>query len=331
MLAARYYGIGNVRVEEVPRPVCGRGEVLIKVAYAGICGSDLHIYRKGMFVTYVPETMGHEFSGVVVEVGADVNNFSPGDAVVGDPRVSCGNCVWCRQGCGNLCPELGFIGEVSPGCFAEYLLMRPEYLLKIPESMPLEQAALVEPLAVALHIAALAKLSPGVSLGIAGAGPIGLLTILAARAAGVSRVAVVDLSTVRLEMAKKLGAELIMESFPEDTSSQCDVVIEAAGVENTLQGAIKWLKPGGRLVMSGLYEDKISFDPNEIVVKELEVAGVSAYGTGDLHKAIDCLAGGIFDVTPVISHILPLAAAVTGFSMLTAADKNAVKILLKPD
>lgn len=331
MLAARYYGIGDVRVEEIPRPVCGRGEVLIKVAYAGICGSDLHIYRKGMFITFVPVTMGHEFSGVVAEVGSDVTGFIPGDVVVGDPRVSCGNCEWCRQGQGNRCPELGYIGEVSAGCFTEYLLMKPEYLLRIPKTMPLKKAAMVEPLAVALRIAAIAKLNPGVRLGIAGAGPIGLLTILAARAAGTSRISVVELSPERRQLARKLGVELVMENFPEDSYSQVDVVIEAAGVQETLQGAVKWLKPGGRLVMSGLYEDKISFDPNDIINKELEVAGASAYETGDLHRAIDCLAGDIIDVTPVISHILPLASAAEAFSILTGANKNAAKILLKPD
>jgi 2-desacetyl-2-hydroxyethyl bacteriochlorophyllide A dehydrogenase len=301
------------------------------VAYAGICGSDLHIYRKGMFVTHVPVTMGHEFSGVVAEVGTDVTALTPGDAVIGDPRVSCGNCEWCRQGQGNRCLELGFIGEVSPGCFAEYLLMRPEYLLKIPTSMALQKAALVEPLAVALHIAAMAKLTPQVRLGIIGAGPIGLLTVLTARAAGISQVAVVDLSPVRRELAKKLGADLVMESFPEGSASQVDVVIEAVGVEKTLQGAVKWLKPGGRLVMSGLYEDKICFEPNDIVDKELEVAGVSAYGTADLQRAIDYLSSDIIDITPVVSHILPLTSAAEAFSMLTAANKNTAKILLQPN
>lgn len=331
MLAARYYGIGDVRVEDPPRPVCGRGEVLIKVAYAGICGSDLHIYRKGMFITFVPVTMGHEFSGVVAEVGADVTGFIPGDVVVGDPRVSCGNCQWCRLGQGNLCPDLGYIGEVSPGCFAEYLLMKPEFLFRLPKTMSLQKAAMVEPLAVALHITSIAKLNPEVRLGIVGAGPIGLLTILAARAAGVSRVAVVELSPHRRKLAKRLGADLVMEGFPEDTSGQVDVVVEASGVEKTLQGAVKWAKPGGRLVMSGLYEDRICFEPNGIVDKELEVRGASAYMTGDLLKAIDFLASGIIDATPVISHILPLTSAAEAFSMLTGADKKAAKILLKPN
>ncbi|HBC92814.1 MAG TPA: hypothetical protein DCZ10_07895, partial [Pelotomaculum sp.] len=177
----------------------------------------------------------------------------------------------------------------------------------------------------------LAKLTSGVNLGIVGAGPIGLLTILAARAAGSSQVAVVDLSPTRRAFAEKLGASLVMESFPEGASSQVDVVIEAVGVENTLQGAVKWLKPGGRLVMAGLYEDKICFDPNDIVNKELDVKGVNAYGTGDLKKAIDFLAGDGIEATPVISHILPLASAAEAFAMLTAANSSTAKILLQPD
>lgn len=331
MLAARYYGIGDIRVEEIPRPVCGRDEVLVKVAYAGICGSDLHIYRKGMFVTSVPVTMGHEFSGTVAETGAGVTGLVPSDTVAGDPRVSCGSCEWCRQNRGNLCPELGFIGEVSPGCFAQYLLIKPEYLLKVPKSVALREAALVEPLAVAIHIAEKAQLNPQVRLGIVGAGPIGLLTLLAARAAGINRVAVVDLSPARRELAKKLGANLVIDSIPGAPSSQVDVVIEAAGVEKTLQGSAKWLKPGGRLIMSGLYEDKICFDPNDIVNKELEVKGVNSYDKANLQKAIDHIAGGIIDVSPVVSHILPLASAAEAFTMLTASNKNAAKILFKMD
>jgi 2-desacetyl-2-hydroxyethyl bacteriochlorophyllide A dehydrogenase len=282
-----------------------------------------------MFVTFTPVTMGHEFSGVVAEVGADVSHLAPGDAVVGDPRVSCGNCEWCRQGQGNICLELGFIGEVSPGCFAQYLLMKPEYLLKIPKTISLQDAALVEPLAVALHIAKIAQLMPQTRLGIVGAGPIGLLTLLTVRAQGVNQVAVVDLSPERRELAKKLGAALVMESIPDDAASQVDEVIEAVGVEKTLQGSAKWLKPGGRLVMSGLYEDQIRFDPNDIVVKELQVVGASAYETRDLHKAIDHLAGDFIDVGPVVSHILPLASAAEAFTMLAGANKSAAKILLE--
>ena len=159
MLAARYHGIGQIRVEHLPQPECGPGQSLVKVVYAGICGSDLHIYRKGMFVSTIPEIMGHEFSGVVAQVGPGVTTLQPGDQVVGDPRVSCGTCPWCRTGAYNLCPALGFIGEVRPGCFAEYLVLEANKLIKIPAAVELRRAALVEPLAVALHIAGQGRLA----------------------------------------------------------------------------------------------------------------------------------------------------------------------------
>lgn len=326
MLAARYYGIGQVRTEEVPVPVCGPGQALIKVAYAGICGSDLHIYRKGMFVTSVPETMGHEFSGVVVAVGKGVTEVRPGDRVVGDPRVSCGCCRWCRRGAFSLCPGLAFIGEVAPGCFAEYLALDAKKLIKIPHDLDLRRAALVEPLAVALHIAGQGNFSAQDHLGIVGAGPIGLLTLIVARMMQVKQATVVDLSPHRLELAGRLGA-VTLTAFPENGADAPDVVVEAVGLEATLAGGVNWLRPQGRLVMAGLYEEKVTLDPNDIVVKELELAGVSAYETDDLHEAVKLLADGAVDVDPLISRLLPLESAAAAFALLTGEDKSACKIL----
>jgi 2-desacetyl-2-hydroxyethyl bacteriochlorophyllide A dehydrogenase len=329
LLAARYYGIGNIRIENISKPTCGLGQALVKVAYAGICGSDLHIFRKGMFMTYKPETMGHEFSGVVEQVGEGVTEVCPGDHVVGDPRVPCGACRWCREGAYNLCPGLGFIGEVMPGCFAQYLVLDAKKLLIIPDTIEFRRAALVEPLAVALHIAGQGRF-PGVEhLGIVGAGPIGLLTVLAAKTMQVRRITVIDVSPARLELAGRLGAACL-DSFPADCNDAPYVVVEAVGLEETLAGALRWLKPRGRLVMSGLYEEKIMLDPNDIVVKELELAGVDAYETADLHKAVGLLAGGIPEVDQIITHVLPLESAAEAFDMLTCADKKACKILLAP-
>lgn len=330
MLAARYYGIGDVKIEDIPGPACNRGEVLVRIAYAGICGSDLHVYRKGMFVTSTPVTMGHEFCGVVEEVGAGVTSLRPGDHVVGDPRVTCGKCRWCRAKEYNLCPNLGFIGEVSPGCFAEYIVMDCDRLLKVPQSVELLQAALVEPLAVALHIAQKGRFTPQDQLGIIGAGPIGLLTVIVARAMQIEKITVIDISRARLELAQKLGADRVLEAVPENHEDAVDVVVEAVGIEATLNGAVQWLKPKGRLVMAGLYEEKVMLDPNYIIAGELKVTGINAYETGNLQKAIDFLADGNLSPGPVISHVLPLTSAGEGFSMLTSPGVNASKILLMP-
>ncbi|NLJ77026.1 MAG: alcohol dehydrogenase catalytic domain-containing protein [Peptococcaceae bacterium] len=329
MLAVRYHGVGQVHVEDMSRPVCGPGQVLVKVVYAGICGSDLHIFRKGMFVSTIPEIMGHEFSGVVEQVGPKVITLQPGDQVVGDPRVSCGTCAWCRTGAYNLCPNLGFIGEVRPGCFAEYLVLNANKLIKVPASVPLRRAALVEPLAVALHIAGKGRLEQAEHLGIVGAGPIGILTVLVAQTMQVKRVTVIDIAEERLALAGRLGAT-VLSAFPAGQDDQPDVVVEAVGVEPTLAGALVWLRPRGRLVMAGLYEEKINIDPNDIVVKELELVGVSAYETADLQQAVELVAKGEMDVEQVVTHVLPLTSAPEAFALLASGDKKAGKILLTP-
>lgn len=330
MLAVRYHGVQDVKTEDITKPTCGPDEVLVKVAYAGICGSDLHVYRKGMFVTSAPVTMGHEFSGVVEEVGANVRNVKPGDHVVGDPRISCGTCRYCKEGDINLCPGLGFIGEVSPGCFAEYIVMKSNKLLTVPPTLDLKKAALVEPLAVALHIAHRGGFAEKDTLGIVGAGPIGLLTVMAAKQIfNVPAVAVLDVSAQRLEWAKKLGADHALRTFTEDLSL-VDVAVEAVGIEPTLNGAIQWVKPGGRLVMAGIYEKSVQIDPNEIVNKELNLVGINAYNMSDLKESIELMTAGKIDVTPLISHVLPVDEAPKGFDMLTSTDVQAIKILIQP-
>lgn len=330
LLAVKYNGIGDVRTEDIPKPVCAPGNVLIKVTYAGICGSDLHIYRKGMFVTYLRETMGHEFSGVVESIGEGVQGLEPGDHVVGDPRVTCGKCRWCRQGAFNLCPELGFIGEVSPGCFAEYIEMNVKKILKVPPEINLRRAALVEPVAVALHAVDQGKITEKDSLGIVGAGPVGLLTIAVAKALRVKEITVLDISPARLELARRLGADKVITAFPEECSGAIDVAVDAVGKEITLNGILNWLNPKGRLVMVGLYEEKANFDPNSVVTKELDLIGVNAYETTHLERAIDFLIDCSPDIEQVITHVLPLESAGEAFSLLNSAGTGAAKILLAP-
>jgi threonine dehydrogenase-like Zn-dependent dehydrogenase len=331
MLAVRNHGIRDVRVDQVPDPVVVPGKVLVKVAYAGICGSDLHIYRKGMFVTYLHETMGHEFSGTVEAVGPGVTGFRRGDKVVGDPRVGCGSCSWCLQGDYNLCPGLGFIGEVSPGCFAEYILMDPQKLLLVPPHIDLRRAALVEPMAVALHILDQAVITGETSMGIIGAGPIGLLTMMAAKQAKAGRITVLDISKSRLDTAQKLGADQTLTAFPDDPAEAVDLAVEAVGSEQALNGALQWLKPVGRLVMVALYEKEVKIDPNYIVTKELRLVGVDAYRTANLQQAIAFLANCPAEIEQVISHVMPFTQAEQAFQLLTTPGAACSKILLTSD
>jgi len=272
--------------------------------------------------------MGHEFSGIVEDVGPGVTGFEPGDHVVGDPRVACGSCPWCRQGKENICPQLSFIGEICPGCFAGYLVLNEDRLLNLPPGLELDRAALIEPLAVALHAAARAGLSSRDTLGIIGAGPVGLLTLLVARPL-VEQILVVDRAPARLDMARRLGADRVARELP-DVPEQVDAVIEAVGVDATLQGALKLLKPGGRLVLAGLYEESVLVNPNAILEKELKIYGINAYERLDLERAAQAIASGQVDVTPLISRVLPLESAAEAFEILTSQAPDVVKILLSP-
>jgi 2-desacetyl-2-hydroxyethyl bacteriochlorophyllide A dehydrogenase len=330
LLALMFYGVGDIRIEEVPKPICGLNEALVRISYAGICGSDLHVFRKGMFVQSVPIIMGHEFSGIIEVVGSDVTDLKPGDHVIGDPRVSCNQCKWCQEGSYNLCPELGFIGEVSPGCFAEYLVMGSQKLFKIPSSIDLKKAALIEPLSVAVHIVQNSDLCFNKKIGIVGAGPIGLLTLLLAR--NLSKdITLIDISPFRLEKAKIFGANRIIKNFPKNSSERVEVVIEAVGIEDTLNKSLAWLSPHGRLVMGGIFENDLKIhDPNVILNKELNLVGINAYTTKDIEKAIELISNKNYRFDEVITDVLPLSDAMKGFKLLTNCDKKSLKVLLSP-
>lgn len=331
MLAVRYYAPKDIRVENIDNPVCAPGMVLVKIEYAGICGSDMHNYRKGMFMTYAPEIIGHEFAGTIIQIGKGVQGFTTGMKVVGDPRVSCGKCEWCLDGQINLCPQLGFIGEVSPGCFAQYLLVDPVKLIVVPEEMPLLDAALVEPLAVAVHIlrsSGLSSMHKNQSLGIIGAGPIGLLTMMTAKALLGVRTIIVDIASERLKLAENLGADKCLKSIAESDENSIDAVVEAVGLEATLRDSLRWLKPKGKLVMAGLYEEKAAFDPNPIVTKELQIFGINSYETVDLHEAVNLIRQGKVKVRPLITDIVPLKDTVQAFCALDSSAKNSAKVII---
>lgn len=327
MRAARYHGVGDVRTEDVPRPVVGPDDALVRVAYAGICGSDLHVYAKGMFGIVPPMTMGHEFSGVVEEVGDSVRSLQVGDHVVGDPRLGCERCEWCERGEYHLCAELAFVGEAMPGSYAEYVVLPERRLVPVPESLDLRLAALVEPMAVAMHALDLVARPGQQAAGIVGAGPIGLLTLTVARAHSDWRVSVADKLASRRELASVLGAHEVFDDIDAAGERWADVVFEAAGKPATLAGGLRWLRPGGRMALIGIYEDPVTLDPTEIVVKEARLVGVSAYGRQDLADAVTMLERLGQSALPVISDVLPLEKAAEGLERCRSGDVRG-KVLL---
>lgn len=327
MKTARYYGIHDIRYEETDMPQYGPDEVLIHVEYAGICGSDLHIYNKGMFIMNIPETMGHEFAGTVAEVGSNVQGFSKGDLVTANPMVPCMKCESCLSGSYNTCENLSFIGECRQGCFAEYIVMHKDTLIRIPNGADPMQAALTEPLAVALNICKKADFRPDDTVAVIGAGPIGLLTIMAAKALyGVKNITSVDLSDERLALAEKIGADHTVKALVESY----DKVIDAAGVSATFNSAVNHAKANGKVYVVSIFENDFVFDINTIVAKQISVVGCNVYTACEMREAAEAIASGKINVTPLISHIFDITDCREAFKTAASADKKAAKILMKP-
>ena len=328
MKAVRYYGIQDIRCEELAKPSCPSDEVRIRVSYAGICGSDLHIYNKGMFVQNIPETMGHEFVGIIETVGERVSGFSVGEAVIANPMVPCMTCDSCRRGSYNTCGGLGFIGEVRPGCFAEYITLPPETLIKVPEGADLRAVALSEPMAVALNICRRADLHPEDRIALIGAGPIGLLTIMAAKNLyGVREIAAVDLSQTRLELAKRAGASDVFRRLPDGL--RFNKVIEAAGQPVTLNTALAHTEANGTLYVVSIFEQELVFDINTLVAAQVTLKGCNAYERRDLERAAAVISSGQVDVNPLISGVFHLEQCESAFRLLTSRDKTAAKVLFQ--
>lgn len=327
MKTARYYGIEDIRYEELPVPNYGEKDVLIKVAYAGICGSDLHIYKKGMFIQNIPETMGHEFSGTVIKTGSKVHSLQAGDRVTANPMVTCGNCIACRTGHRGSCETLGFIGEVRPGCFAEYIALPQEDVIKAPSDIDLKKLALAEPLAVALNICRQAKPAPTDKVLIVGPGPIGLLTALALKnVCGLENPTILGRSPARLSIAKALGMKTTTQLGDD---SYFDLIIEAAGNETALSTAVAHALPGGKICVVSIFEDDFIFDINTIVAKQLSIIGCNVYETRHIQESTKLLADGIIDPSPLVTDTYDLADCREAFAALCSKDKKACKILFQ--
>jgi (R,R)-butanediol dehydrogenase/meso-butanediol dehydrogenase/diacetyl reductase len=359
MGAVRFHAPRNLRFERVPRPREPRGrEAKVRIEAAGICGTDLHVYETGAYVTTVPVTMGHEFSGTVIETGEEVRSLSPGDRVVGDSRVACGECEFCGKGFPNLCASLGFIGEVREGAFAEEILLGEQSLVRIGTSVPLEMAALAEPLAVAIHAFRQAFADPqgpcrpsgtmGGSTGggptgsaapggtaracsalVLGAGPIGALLYGAARINGLENITVADISRYRRAAMEKAhpGSTADPSALP---ARKYDLVFETTGSGDVAESLLpRVVKKKGTLVMIGLFRSPPAFNLNALIENEWEVRGCAAF-SDELGEAARLLEAHWPVFTHVVSHLLPLREFRGAFDLLLSLEKEAMKVVFQP-
>ncbi len=327
----------DVRLRQAPRPVPGPDEVLIAVARVGICGSDLHAYHGRHPFINLPVVPGHEFAGTIAEAGANVHNLAPGQRVTVEPSLVCGACTNCTHGRYNICEHLRVIGCQTDGALAEYLAVPAVKVLPLPDSLTWDQAALLEPLAVAIHAVRVARFQPGANVLILGAGTIGLMVLQAARAFGAERVVITDLIPHRLALALGLGAERAVNPAQADLAQvleetfgppRADVTFECVGVAATVREAVRGARKGTRIVLAGVFAEEMPLNLGLVQDRELELVGTLMYAGDDFATAIWLVEEGRVRAEPLITHRFPLDRIAEAFA--TADDRErALKVLVE--
>ena len=320
----------SIKEEKVPQPK--QGEVLVKIAANGICGSDIKFFKEGRlgnFVVTTPYIPGHEASGTVAAVGAGVKSLKEGDRVVIEPGIACGSCGFCKGGRYNLCPDVVFLSAPPiNGTFCDYVAIRENFVFPIPDSLPLDHAALAEPAAVAIHAISRAKFKPGASGVIVGAGPIGLLTLQAFKAAGGGHTTCVDFNEKRLAAAKQLGADAV-RGKGADLQNTGDVVFETAGSASATAGLIDMARHGGTIVQVGWPEGNIvSMDIASFIDKELVYTGSNRYANV-YETAVTWLADGRVGGGELITHRFTFEQAVEAFKWVAENPQDTIKALVE--
>lgn len=332
---------GKIILVDREVPVPKWNEVLIGVEYVGICGSNLHMFLHG--ATTPPEdpgkklVLGHECAGRVVEIGGGVQNIRVGDRVLIEPGVPCGRCRYCRSGRYNLCPEVAFL-DVQPeyhGAMREYVAFPASHVFRLPPNMSTLEGALVEPAAVGMHAVELAGVEPGKRVVILGAGCIGLMTLQACRLMGASRIAVVDLIPKRLELAQKLGADLVIHGGEQDPAAcvkrafpeGADLVFETAGAKATAQMAFQTVARGGKILMVGTIPEAVPV-PFLQINREVSIQTVFRYAN-NFPAAIEAIAGGRFDVKSLVTHIYPFSQSQLAFTQSLAQRETVIKAVIQ--
>ena len=290
MSALVYEAPLQMNMRQMPMPVIQPDEALIRVAFSGICGSELSGYEGKNSLRKPPLIMGHEFSGHIEAIGSAVDRpqLKVGAAVTANPLVSCRQCRYCLSGKQHLCPKRKLLGAHLPGSNAEFVAIRADALSLIPPELPLTMAASVEPAACAIHAAALARPLPDEQALVVGAGPIGLMVIQALADRGMSQVFCIDLNAERLAMAEKLGA--VPATFELLASQPVDIVVEAVGASATRQGSGHAVRSGGRIVWIGLHESDTTLPVNDFIRREIITYGSFAYTPIDFEDALQALA-----------------------------------------
>ncbi len=334
----------KLTITDMPQPKVGEHDVLVQIKACGICGSDIHGFDGSSGRRVPPLIMGHEAAGVVAEIGSAVTKTKEGDRVTFDSMVSCGQCFYCQRSEMNLCDNRRVLGVSCEdyrqhGCFAEYAVVPEHIIYPMPDNLPFEHAAMIEPVSVAVHAAKRTPISKGDTAAVIGVGMIGLLVVQALKAAGCSKVIAVDLADEKLKLSQELGADLCINPKTHDTAKSiqeategrgADVTMEVVGATPTVKSAIESTRKGGHVTLVGNLAPEVDFPLQSVVTRELTIYG-SCASNGEYPECIDLLARGIIQVDPLISAKDTLEKGAEWFERLYTAESGLMKVILQPD
>jgi L-iditol 2-dehydrogenase len=341
MKAAELVGIREFRIVDQELPDPGPGQVQVRVAAVGICGSDMHNYTEGGIgdsPCKYPMVLGHEPSGVELKTGAGVTGLSAGDPFALEPAIACGHCEMCRAGRGNLCDNMRFMSSGGiPGFFRERVNLPAHNLIPVPKHVGLREATLIEPIAVALHSLTFASIKPGETAVVFGTGPIGLLTIAALKLAGAGRVWAVEPVAHRREMAKTMGADVVLDAgdpvatILHDTGRRgVDVAFDCAAGEDTVNQCIGALAKTGRLVYTAI-PAAVHVPFHAPGLRKKEITFFNVYRSNhQTEQARDILADHIGLFAPLVTHARPLDQIQQAFDLVTSYEDGVGKMLVTP-
>ncbi len=329
--------------EEVPAPEPGPDEVLVAVRACGVCGSDVHGMDGSTGRRRPPIIMGHEAAGVIAGTGREVSGWRNGEAVTFDSTIYCGRCDYCRRGEINLCDNRRVLGVSCEdyrqhGAFAEFVVVPQRILYRVPEGVPFEHAALVEPFAIALHAVRRSPPELNDSVVVVGAGMIGLALVQALSRAGSGQLIVVDVAAERLALAAQLGATHTINPATANATEEifklthgrgADLAFEAVGITPTVDLALRCLRKGGAVTLVGNVAPRIEFPLQTAVTRELTIYG-SCASRGEYPACLDLLSRGALKAAPVISAVAPLADGAGWFDRLYRKEAGLLKVILKP-
>lgn len=334
---------GRLELAQMPVPVAGPGEVLVRVEACGICGSDVHGFDGSTGRRIPPIVMGHEAAGTVAAVGEGITAYAVGDRVTFDSTIYCGRCEFCQRGEINLCANREIIGVSCDefrrhGAFAEFLAVPERVLYKLPENFAFADAAMLEAASVALHGVRVLELAGEETVLVIGAGMIGLLIVQVAKALGAKRVFCADVDATRLELARQVGAdeticasgdELVAAVLQLTAGHGVDAAIEAVGHKQTILAAIDVVRKGGRVSLVGNLAQEVPLPLQKVVTRQIRLQG-SCASAGEYPLAIELIAAGKIQVRPMISAIAPLEEGPRWFERLYNHEPNLMKVILTP-